>query len=97
MKTCVTIADSLDRFRVSVRVLFDMDGKATVLMFRTNFKAEKQQTFVDAMVKHFGITVVDTDKYGFCVLMADMNEKMNQNLAMVDTRYIFEETIVLDY
>lgn len=97
MKTCVTIADSLDRFRVSVRVLFDMNGKATVLMFRTNFKAEKQQAFVDAMVDHFKITVVDTDKNDYCVLMADMNEKMNQNLAMVDTRYIFEETIVLDY
>ncbi len=41
MKTCVIIADSLDRFRVSVRVLFDMNGNATVLMFRTNFKAEK--------------------------------------------------------
>jgi hypothetical protein len=29
--------------------------------------------------------------------MADMGEKMNLNLAMVDTWYIFEETIVLDY
>ena len=97
MKTCVTIADSLDRFRVSVRVLFNMDGNATVLAFRTNFKAEKQQAFVDAMVKHFKITVVDTDKNDYCVLMADIDEKMNQNLAMVDTRYIFEETIVLDH
>ena len=38
-----------------------------------------------------------TDKNDYCVLMADMGEKMNLNLAMVDTRYIFEETIVLDY
>lgn len=97
MKTCVIIADSLDRFRVNMRVLFDMNGNATVLMFRTNFKAEKQQAFVDAMVKHFGITVVDTDRNDYCVLMANMDEKMNLNLAMVDTRYIFEETIVLDY
>ena len=50
MKTCVIIADSLDRFRVNMRVLFNMNGNATVLMFRTNFKAEKQQAFVDAMI-----------------------------------------------
>lgn len=102
MKTCVIIADSLDRFRVSVRVLFDMDGKATVLVFRTNFKAKEQRAFVDAISQSFEMwfnaTITEeSDECGNCVLTCETIDGRLMFLAIEDVWSIFEKEIVLDY
>jgi hypothetical protein len=99
METCVTIADSLDRFRVNMRVLH---GEKSVVIMKTNFKAKEQRAFVDAISQSFEMwfhaTITEkSDECGNCVLTCETINGKHMFLAIANVWSIFEKEIVLDY
>lgn len=99
MKTCVIIADSLDRFRVNIHVLH---GEKDVVIMKTNFKAKEQRAFVDAISQSFEMwfnaTITEeSDECGNCVLTCETIDGRLMFLAIEDVWSIFEKEIVLDY
>lgn len=99
MKTCVTIADRLDRFRVNIHVLH---GEKSVVIMKTNFKAKEQRAFVDAISQSFEMwfnaTITEvSDECGNCVLTCETIDGRLMFLAIEDVWSIFEKEIVLDY
>ena len=99
METCVTIADSLDRFRVNIHVLH---GEKSVVIMKTNFKAKEQRAFVDAISQSFEMwfnaTITEeSDECGNCVLTCETIDGRLMFLAIEDVWSIFEKEIVLDY
>lgn len=99
METCVTIADSLDRFRVKIHVLH---GEKSVVIMKTNFKAKEQRAFVDAISQSFEMwfnaTITEeSDECGNCVLTCETIDGRLMFLAIEDVWSIFEKEIVLNY
>ena len=91
MRTRVAIADSEERYVVTVQIV----RECKVVLFETNFKAELQQDFVQGMDERFDLFKVKENKYGGCVMMARIEKEESAEEIVMDTMQIFENSVAL--
>lgn len=95
----MTIADSLDRFRVNMRI---SHGEKSVIIMKTNFKAKEQRAFVDVISQFFEMWLQATiteksDEEGNCVLTCEAINGKHMFVAIANIWSFFEKKIVLNY